>query len=197
VPLARPLPVVRTGLAPADAAGVAAQEGTMAKDDSGELPVTRPAGSKLLPVMVATNTLLVVGLGALVLSGRVSTGPAAPPEEPGQEPSGDEPAAKPGQVGPLHTIAGLVVNLNDPSGDRYLRASIVLELSGEQMLQEVQGREGLIRDRIITFLSSLRFSQTQGARGKEEIRKGIANQVNTHLRTGKLRGVYFTEFVVQ
>lgn len=163
----------------------------MAKGDD---ELLEPKGSKLMPLMIGVNVVLVLGLGGFVAYTQLAgTGGS----EQGATAEGEGDSGTSAEVGPLQTIKGLVVNLNDPSGDRYLRASIVLELDNEKMALEYQARESLVRDRIITFLSSLRFGQTQGAQGKEQIRKGIAAQVNAHLKAGKLRGVYFTEFVVQ
>jgi flagellar FliL protein len=150
--------------------------------------------SKLVPILVGTNVLLVAGFAAFVLFGQSGGNGGAKGSDGGSQ-SGDE--LSDDEVGPMHKIKGLVVNLNDPAGDRYLRASLEIELTGDKMATEFAARESRIRDQIITFLSSLRYAQTQGARGKEEIRKGITQQMNASLKSGKVRGVYFTEFVVQ
>ena len=163
----------------------------MAKGDD---DLIEPKGSKLMPLMIVVNLVLVAGFGGYLVYTQMSGSDGA---EGGKGKEGEAEKGDEDDVGPLHTIKGLVVNLNDPSGDRYLRASIVLELTSDKMAKEFEARESLIRDRIITFLSSLRFGQTAGAKGKEQIRKGIAAQINAHLKSGKLRGVYFTEFVVQ
>jgi flagellar FliL protein len=153
----------------------------------------KAGASKLVPILIGVILLLVVGFGAFIFMGK--GGGNGGGEGGGKADSGGEVAAD--EVGPMHKIKGLVVNLNDPAGDRYLRASLEIELTGDKMASEFAARESRIRDQIITFLSSLRYAQTQGARGKEEIRKGITSQLNASLKSGKVRGVYFTEFVVQ
>lgn len=153
-------------------------------------------GSKLVPILLGVNLLLVLGfVGYIFMGPGGGGGEGKGGEGGGKSESGGEVGAD--EVGPMHKIKGLVVNLNDPAGDRYLRASLEIELTGEKMAAEFAARESRIRDQIITFLSSLRYAQTQGARGKEEIRKGITSQMNASLKSGKVRGVYFTEFVVQ
>lgn len=102
-----------------------------------------------------------------------------------------------GAVGPKRTMKPFVVNLADPGGDRYLRAAVEVELTTEDMAQEFDHRKGRIRHEVIAFLSSLRFSQTQGAQNKEEIRNGVLNRVNAQMSSGRVLGVYITEFVVQ
>ncbi len=151
--------------------------------------------SKLVPILIGIIVLLAGAFGAYVVMGPSAGGGAAGAADPKKADDGDTLGAD--EVGPMHKIKGLVVNLNDPAGDRYLRASLEIELTGEKMVTEFAARESRIRDQIITFLSSLRYAQTQVARGKEEIRKGITQQMNGALRSGKVRGVYFTEFVVQ
>ena len=149
----------------------------------------QPQKSKAVPILIGVIVLLAAGFGGFMLFGQKGG-------KDGE--SGDAAADAPSEgPGPLHKIENLLVNLNDPSGDRYLKTSIVLELSGPEMAQEMVLRDALVRDRIISYLSSLRFAQTQGAKGKEQIRRGIKSQIEAQLKTGKLRGVYFIAFVVQ
>lgn len=157
------------------------------------VPDGKGKSSKVVPMLIAVNVIVVLCVGGYFALRGMSGGGAAA-EGAGEKAEGE---VATDDVGPMHKIKGLVVNLNDPAGDRYLRASIEIELTGEKMLADFAARESRIRDQIITFLSSLRYAQTQGARGKEEIRKGITAQVNASLKNGKVRGVYFTEFVVQ
>ena len=154
----------------------------------------------MMPILLAVNMLFVAGIGAYVVLGGGGSGGGGDGEAgKAAAEEGAEAADKNGtdDVGPMHTLKGLTVNLNDPAGDRYLRTSIVIELANAGMVKEFEAKESRIRDQIITFLSSLRFSQTQGAKGKEQIRKGITAQVNASLKGGQIIGVYFTEFVVQ
>ena len=149
----------------------------------------QPKKSKAVPVLIGVIVLLGAGFGGYVALGGKG-------EAEGEAGGAGAGGAAEGP-GPQHKIENQLVNLNDPSGDRYLKTSIVLELSSPAMAQEMVLRDALIRDRIISFLSSLRFAQTQGAKGKEQIRRGIKSQIEAQLKTGKLRGVYFIAFVVQ
>ncbi len=147
---------------------------------------------KLVIILVGINTLLVAGLAVLLIMTRPSEAP--------KEPEGQAAAAQPSKEdmpGPQFQMRELTVNLADASGDRFLRCRVVLELSGPELEKELKARENQIRDRVIAYLSSLRFEDTQGIAGKEEIRRGIRSRINALLNTGQVKAVYFSDFVVQ
>ena len=149
-----------------------------------------PKKPKTVPILIGVIVLLLAGGGGFFAYTQSS----------GDDKGGEGGAGGDGAAGGpvfVHEIKGLLVNLNDPSGDRYLRTTIVLKLASEAMAAEVVAKEAEIRDILITYLSALRFAQTQGAKGKEQIRRGIKGQIDHQLRTGKLSAVFFTDFVVQ
>lgn len=89
-----------------------------------------------------------------------------------------------------------IVNLADRSGKRYLKLTISMELAGEEAKTLVNKRLPQIRDSVLILLSSLTFDDISTVEGKMRLRTQIVSRCNTYLE-GKLRNVYFTEFVVQ
>lgn len=164
----------------------------MAEPKPGEEGAKKKGGSLNL-IMLAVNTLLIVGLAVYVF---VFSGQEAPK---GPAPAGPAlPATRPlDKPGPQVNLKEFTANLADASGERFLRCKIVLEVSGPDVEKEIDARQNQVRDRILSYLSSLRFVDTQGLSGKDDIRRGIRSRINALLKSGQVDAVYLTEFIVQ
>lgn len=93
------------------------------------------------------------------------------------------------------TIPTFVVNLADPSGRRYLKISMDLEVKGAP--EPVQGSMSKIRDALLMLLSSKSAEDLAGAEGKITLRKDVADRINQVLGKPVVLRVYFTDFVIQ
>ena len=95
---------------------------------------------------------------------------------------------------PLKTF---IVNLADAGGRRYLKVRLGLELSNKEVKRELNMLLPEVRDQIILALSSKTYQQIQGVAGKTVLREELAERANSVLKTGKVKKIYFSEFVVQ
>lgn len=95
---------------------------------------------------------------------------------------------------PLETF---VVNLNDPGGKRYLKTKIELEYTNERLADEFNARLPQLRDVILLLLSSKTLAEIQGIEGKIALRRELIMRINQLLNRGKVRNLYFTQFVIQ
>ncbi|GAB6066532.1 flagellar basal body-associated FliL family protein [Aquifex pyrophilus] len=112
----------------------------------------------------------------------------------------EEKASKvaPPEVGIMYKLEpAFIVNLADPEATVYARISITLEVANQQVLQEVQKKEPVIRDAIIEIVSSKTSNELRTPEGREELKLEILKRINTILAKGGVRNVYFTEFVIQ
>ncbi len=107
-----------------------------------------------------------------------------------------EEVAKP-DIGPIYPMDTFIVNLMDPMGKRYLKVTMQLELAKEEMRVEMDKRLPQLRDAILTLLSSKSFKDISDLSGKYQLRAEILASLNRYLKTGKIKNVYFTEFIVQ
>ncbi len=98
---------------------------------------------------------------------------------------------------PVFSLKPFVVNLADSKGRRYLKVTMKLELSSDELLEEVEKRQPQIRDVILTLLSSKTSDEVNSMEGKFLLREEIIKRVNTFLITGKITKIYLEEFVVQ
>lgn len=143
--------------------------------------------SPLKLIIIPTAVLLLAGgciLGWLMLGGNKSTGGNG---EASPEASGEL----------IYGMEAFVVNLNDPGGKRYLKTKINLEYSSTTLTDELKQRQPQLRDMILLLLSSKTIEEIQGTEGKIILRRELIMRINQALHKGKIRNLYFTEFVIQ
>lgn len=114
---------------------------------------------------------------------------------------GDEAAAHGGgemtEVGLMYPLDIFTVNLLSESGRRYLKVEMNLEIEGEELSPELEQKKPVFRDIIIRILSSKSLEEISTIKGKEKLKEQIVSELNTRLKDGKVKNVYFTDFVVQ
>ncbi len=109
-----------------------------------------------------------------------------------------EAAKKPNpEILPVFALKPFVVNLADKKSRRYLKVTMKLELSNEDLLEEVDKRRAQLRDVVLTLLSSKTADEISTMEGKFLLRQDIIKRVNVNLVSGKVTKVYWEEFVVQ
>lgn len=101
------------------------------------------------------------------------------------------------KIGALWSMGTLIVNLLDDDGERYLKASIELELSSPDVAAELDILRPRILDGILDLLSSKYYREIVGFEGKQHLRDEITLRVNNYLSRGRISNVYFTDFVIQ
>ena len=100
-------------------------------------------------------------------------------------------------IGPLLAIDDIIVNLLDDQETRYLKAAITLELDTTVGVDEVEKRKPQVRDAILLLLSSKTFAELRDLQGKLQLRAELMERINGLLQKGKVKTIYFTDFVVQ
>ena len=103
-------------------------------------------------------------------------------------------------IGPLVPLGNeIIVNLQSQDGmPHYLKVNVTLETEeNEKVKEEVAKRVPQVRDLLISILRSKTKEKIDEKEGKDEIRSEIINGINRFLITGKVRNVYFEDFMVQ
>ncbi len=107
-----------------------------------------------------------------------------------------------------------IINLSDPSGRKYIRITIVIELAPNEstyfempieektaytteFTAEVTNKLPVIEDAIITQISTKTFEELYTAQGKENLRLELSNLIMQRMPDYHVLSVYFTEFVVE
>lgn len=101
------------------------------------------------------------------------------------------------EVGIMFPLELFTVNLLSESGRRYLKVEMNLELEGEELALELESKKPVLRDVIIRILSGKSLEEISTVKGKETLKEEIVNDLNQRVKDGKIKNVYFTDFVVQ
>jgi len=172
----------------------------------------KKSGNMLLIIIIAVLFLIIIigGIIAFMMMGSheeesgaathkeasaKGEGKAAESEAPAAEGEGHgSPATEVGIMFPLDLFT---VNLLSESGRRYLKVEMNLELEGEELALELETKKPVLRDIIIRILSSKSLEEISTVKGKETLKEQIVSELNTRVKDGKIKNVYFVDFVVQ
>jgi len=100
-------------------------------------------------------------------------------------------------IGILYPLDTFTVNLKSDSGRRYLKVTMSLELDGEELSLELDAKSPVLRDRVIRILTSKSLEEISSKQGKQKVSDQVMNTLNAMISDGEIRGIYFTEFVIQ
>lgn len=98
----------------------------------------------------------------------------------------------------IYTMDKFTVNLGGQP-QRTIRLEVNLEMLGKEGFEEVLDRENKAkaRDKILLVLNEKSFSELETIQGKLFLKDRIAFEVNSLLKRGVVKDVFFTDFVVQ
>lgn len=99
--------------------------------------------------------------------------------------------------GPVLPLDKFVVNLDEPGSARYLKVGIELELANSEVAEDIEKSKEVIRDQILSHLSGLHLADTAGATAKDNLRIALMQKIDNVIGTGKVRRMFFSEFMVQ
>ena len=100
-------------------------------------------------------------------------------------------------MGPVYPLDQFIVNLLSESGSRYLKTKVDLELSADTLTPEIDKKKPLIRDIVVSTLSSKTYEEVSTQKGKNRLKDEIVDRLNEVLADGHIKNIYFTDFVVQ
>ncbi len=109
---------------------------------------------------------------------------------------GGAPAAKKGDQ--VISLDQFTVNLSTSVGTppRFARVVIALEVPNSDTAQEIIQKMAPVRNAIIDLFNSKRPSDLQTGEGRNFLKEEIRNALNSFLITGKVKGVFFSNFAV-
>ena len=142
---------------------------------------------------VAFVFLAIMGGGFYVMWTKIVS--LIPPEEIAEEALEEE--NEMAVIGVMFPLDTFVVNLADGNGKRYLRATMQLELSPEQVVATLEQRLPQIRDVVLTILPTKQFEEIRTVEGKATLRTEILDKLNELFNSESVANIYFTEFVIQ
>lgn len=164
----------------------------MAKKETIEESEEDRGSKKKLIVVVAVLVLLIgAGVGAYLFL------PGGEDEKISPEQQLAESEKQAQQVGPMVNIDSFIVNIMDDQESRYLKAKITVEVDGEEAAMEFNQRMPQVKDAVLLLIGNKTFGELSDLQGKIQLRAELINKINSILLKGKVKRIYFTDFVVQ
>ena len=157
----------------------------------------KPAGSKKKLFIIIGAVVLVLLIGGGV-AGFFLLKKEPPPVE--EKPGTTVPVpdiTNDQMIGPMVDIEEFIVNIISADSNHYVKASLTVELTNEETREEVESRMPQMRDAILLLLGNKTYEELQDLQGKRQLKAEIINRINSFLQAGKVKSVYFTNFVVQ
>lgn len=168
----------------------------MADNKSDDKSEEKGGGKLKLILMILGAVLLLVGVGAgaYFLGAGSAAKQSAVETSPTPAKSAETGVAP---VGPMLSLDDFIVNILDAEGTRYLKVSMTLELLTPEGMLEIEERKAQVRDTILLYLGSKTFDEIRDLQGKLQLRADLIGKLNALLTKGKIKTIYFTDFVVQ
>jgi len=161
-----------------------------AKGEAAPEEAPKAKGGKLKWILIGFGLIALLGGGGaggyLLLSGGKQEADASAPA-----PEEVQPTVINLQLDPF------LVNLSDPGGGHYLKATLTLELENQHAVDWINARLPRVRDRVLLLLSSKTSEELLSAEGKFRLRDDVLRAVNETMKNDRATAVYLTEFVVQ
>lgn len=159
-----------------------------AKEHGGEEGgAPKKKGSKLLIIIIAVVVLAGAGGGTYFFLMKKS------PDQKTEEKKKEEKPSETVNFG----LDPFVVNLSDPTGNKFLKVTIQLELANAKLLDVAKSRVPQMRDSVITLLTSKSSETLIAPEGKLQLKDEITLRLNQVMGEGNVKNVYLTEFVMQ
>jgi flagellar FliL protein len=185
--------------------------------DSAADLVPKKSGSKILPIILVVNTLLMTGVLVFVMkrpSAQAASGKGehgaeksehgekSEKSEKGEKGEGKEHGGGEGEhdvdaPGPSIRLDSFVVQVRSAEGDRYVHMTIEIEVGSEGDKKAIESRMPRIRDGIIGYLSDRTEDELRGSEGLAQIKVALTKKVDEIVPGHRVKGLFTTEFIIQ
>tara|TARA_B100000749_G_scaffold280894_1_gene280479 strand:- start:30667 stop:31197 length:531 start_codon:yes stop_codon:yes gene_type:complete len=166
------------------------QQEAQPKAGQGQKPI-------LFIILTVFNMLVVAGIGVMLFMNQTKQDqePKIDDVIKGEAQAQKEEAANEDFIGKLIPLETFLVNLSGSRGRKLAKINMELEVNNDDVQEEIDKLKPKIRDIIIIILSSKSYAQVSTKDGKDTLRTEIRDQVNLFLTKGRIKRVYFTEFI--
>jgi len=142
-----------------------------------------------IPIFVVQLAIVYFLMAKFVVSPAHADGAAAKPE--------DETQKTESTTQNIFLIKDVIVNPAGTNGTRFLLTTVGIEVSTPEAQQELEKKEVQVRDMLNSILTSKELSELVSIEQREILRGEISKKVGEMIKTGKLRNVYFSKFIIQ
>lgn len=97
----------------------------------------------------------------------------------------------------VYMIEEIVINPAKTDGKRYLLSSLGFDVSTEQEHQELKAKEVLLKDAVVSIMSSKEMSQLGNIAYRDTLRREIVKRISTMMPKVKINTIYFSKYILQ
>lgn len=181
----------------------------MSEEAKAETPAPKAGGSKLVPILMVMNTLLVGGVLVFVMKKQApvavvaQAAAAAEPGKEGEQKAGapaDHPVGKDGKpLGPGHMVKleNFVIQLKAVDAERYVRVAFDLEVTAPTDEDVIKPRISHIRDSIISYFSDRTLDELRGSDGMDNIKQTLKKRLDGIVPGQRIKAIFITDFIIQ
>lgn len=96
------------------------------------------------------------------------------------------------------TLDSFTINLSTPGSavPKFVRVNVSIEVQNTDTEQEVNTKIPQIRNTIIDLFNSKRPADLANVDGRDYLKEEIKNAINSFLLSGKIKGIFFTNFAL-
>ncbi len=97
----------------------------------------------------------------------------------------------------IYVVEDLIINPAGTDGKRLLLTSIGFDLLTEQNQKELKEKEVLVKDAVISVLSSKDMTRLSNALYRDSLRMEISQRITQLMPDVKINNVYFSKYILQ
>jgi len=90
-----------------------------------------------------------------------------------------------------------IVNLKGNGMKRYLKTTIAIEVEEREVKQELEMLTPKLRDTILFVLTSKSYNDLFSNEGKIALKHELIAHINRILKSGTIKAIYITDFIIQ
>jgi flagellar FliL protein len=97
----------------------------------------------------------------------------------------------------IFLVEDVIVNPAGTDGKRFLLTTVGFDISSAEEMKELQGKEVLVKDMVISKLSSKDISQLNNSAYRDTIRTEISGEIKKLIPRVKVNNIYFSKYIFQ
>jgi len=171
----------------------------MSDDEKVAEGATPKPGSRTLTIAIVAICLIAGGGAGVFAVAPALGGTSAGVEEEEEEGGSSHGSGGHGEAsGPyIYSVDNVVLNPLGTNGTRFLLVTAAFEVGGEDMVEQMRGRDDAIRDLLNRSLGARTVEQLADLDQRESLREDIRLELEAMFTAGSVKKVYLPQFVIQ
>ncbi len=174
----------------------------MAKDTPAPAAPSQPASAPAAGIPL--KKLIVIGIPVFIaqfaaiyfIAGKLMGSPSASAATAAPVKAAEQQSAEP-ETEQLYVVKDLIVNPAGTNGTRFLLTTIGFEVTTAEARQELEKKDVQLRDVLNSILTSKGLPELVNVDLRPRLRDEIMDKVAALLKSGKMKNVYFSKFIIQ